>query len=183
MEQNEMEQNERDIQWYAIQVRSRHEFSAARILQGKGFEPFVPQYNCKRTWSDREIELDLPLFPGYIFCRLDARVRMPIMTTPGVVRIVGSGKEPLPIEGSEIEAVQQIVRCGCKAEPCSFLAIGSQVVIKSGRLAGLKGVIESRRNRHLIVSIALVQRSISIQLDDEALSIVEAAPAPVEYIN
>jgi transcription antitermination factor NusG len=98
------------------------------------------------------------------------------MTTPGVVRIVGSRKAPLPIESSEIEAVQQIVRCGCKAKPSGFPTVGSQVVIKSGSLAGLRGIIERRSNRHLIVSIALVQRSIRIQLDDEAVNSVESAP-------
>src|SRR6185437_12544170 len=78
--------------WYAIQVRPRSEFLTAKILVNKGFEPFVPQYKAVHSWSDRKVELELPLITGYIFCRFNPEVRLPIMTTAGVVRIVGTGK-------------------------------------------------------------------------------------------
>src|SRR5271157_5027662 len=71
--------------WYAIRVRSKFENAASVVLNGKGYEAFLPTYRSRRSWSDRVKELDLPLFPGYLFCRFDVRDRLlPILTTPGV---------------------------------------------------------------------------------------------------
>jgi len=73
-----MDHSEYGINWYAIQVRPRAEFSTANILLSKGLEPYVPQYRATRQWSDRQVKVDLPLFPGYVFCRFDATIQLPI---------------------------------------------------------------------------------------------------------
>jgi transcription antitermination factor NusG len=162
-----------NVNWYAIQVRPRAEISTARILENKGYESFVPLYKSRRTWSDRKIDLELPLFPSYIFCRFDPRTRLPIMTTPNVMRIVGTGKMPLPIEAAEIEAVQRIVLYGYKAEPHLYLTVGTRVLIEKGPLAGIEGIIKDRRNRQLVLSIGMVQQSICVDLNDNSLFIVQ----------
>jgi transcriptional antiterminator NusG len=166
------------IQWYAIQVRPRCELSVAKILNVKGFEPFVPQYKSRRVWSDRKVELDFPLFPGYMFCQFDAIARLPILTTAGVIRVVGTSKEPLPIDASEIEAVQQIVQSGFKAEPHPFIPLGSKVRVQSGPLTGLEGVVQGYKNRQLILSIGLIQRSVAVDLGDEATTLTEPTVIP-----
>jgi transcription antitermination factor NusG len=170
-----MEQRDFGIRWYAIQVRSRFEFATGNILQSKGFELFVPRYRSKRRWSDRKVELDLPLFPGYIFCRFDARACRPIITTAGVVRIVGTGKMPSPLEAHEIEAVQRVVQHECKVGPHAFRAVGARVRIQEGPLAGLEGIVTGHKNRRLILSIALVQQSISIEVEDWALAVISSS--------
>jgi transcription termination/antitermination protein NusG len=169
-----VEKNERKIQWYAIQVRSRSEISTAQALSGKGFEPFVPLYKSRRAWSDRKVELELPLFPGYIFCQFDPRIRLPIITTPNVLRIVGTGKSPLPIEAAEIEAVQKIVQLGYQAKPHPFLMVGTRVVIERGPLMGLEGIVKGYKNRLLILSIGMVQQSICVDLDEDCPAVVPA---------
>jgi hypothetical protein len=78
-----MEPNDCAMNWYEIHVRPRSEFLTAGALRNKGYEPLLPRYLSKRRWSDRKVELELPLFPGYIFCKFDVKVRMPILTTPG----------------------------------------------------------------------------------------------------
>ena len=166
--------------WYAIQVRSRFEFVSANILHSKGFEPFVPRYRSKRRWSDRNKELDLPLFPGYIFCRFDARACRPIITTAGVVRIVGTSKTPSPLEPHEIEAIQGVMQHGCKAEPHPYMPLGSRVRIQEGPLAGLEAILTGHKNRRLIFSIELVQRSISVALEDWAVTLISRPP---EYLS
>ena len=91
--------------WYAIHVQSKFERAASRILHDKGYEEFLPLYRAKRQWSDRVKEVDLPLFPGYFFCRIDITERLlPIVTTPGVVRIVSAGNTPVPVSDCEIES-------------------------------------------------------------------------------
>jgi transcription antitermination factor NusG len=165
------------MNWYAIQVRPRSEISTARIIENKGYEPFVPLYKSRRTWSDRKIDLELPLFPCYIFCRFDPKIRLPIMTTPNVMQILGTRKMPLPIDPSEIEAVQQIVRYGYRAEPHSFLTVGARVFIKEGPLAGIEGIVKGHKNRQLVLSVGMVQQSICVDLHDSA--ILEVQPEPL----
>ncbi len=73
--------------WFALQTRSRYEHFVAAMLRGKGYELFLPVYTCQRRWSDRIKELELPLFPGYLFCRFNPLDRFPILVTPGVIQV------------------------------------------------------------------------------------------------
>lgn len=80
--------------WYALYVRSNFERAAEQCLRGKGYQAFSPFYQTWRKRSDRTKRLDLPLFPGYVFCSFNANKRLPILTTPGVVTIVGGATFP-----------------------------------------------------------------------------------------
>jgi transcription antitermination factor NusG len=124
-----------NLSWYAIHVQSKFEQLAATTLRGKGYQEFLPLYRARRRWSDRVKQLDLPLFPGYFFCRFDVCRRLPILTTPGVVSIVGAGKTPVPVPDDEIAAVQAVVRSGLAALPWPYLTVGSRVWIERGPLA------------------------------------------------
>src|SRR5258708_691118 len=96
--------------WFALHVRSNFERTASTILRSKGYEEFLPTYRAKRRWSDRIKEEDFPLFPGYLFCRLDQHDRLPVLSTSGVVQIVGIGKTPIPVAAAELEAIWRITR-------------------------------------------------------------------------
>ena len=160
-----------DANWYAIQVRTRWEFSIARLLENKGFVPFVPQYKTRRRWSDRKMELELPLFPGYIFCRFNPEIRLAILITPGVVRIVGTGGKLLPIPLTEMEALLQVSQSPCQAVPHPFCTVGAKIHIQKGPLAGLDAVVSGYKNGHVVFSVELVQRSISVELEEGMLTL------------
>ena len=100
--------------WYALRVKTGQEKIAAIMARNKGFEEFLPLHASRRRWSDRIKAIEVPLFPGYLFCRLDAEKRLPLLTMPGVMYFVGIGKIPAPIEDVEIEAIQRalVVRSG-----------------------------------------------------------------------
>jgi len=152
--------------WYAIHVRSRFESQISTVLRSKGYEEFLPTYRCRHWWSDRAKELDLPLFPGYLFSRFDARERLPILKSPGVIAIVGLGKTPIPIPDEEIEAIRAIVRSGLPAEPWAHLTVGSRVFIEAGPLAGLEGIVVNVDKRfRLVVSLSLLQRSVGVEIE------------------
>jgi transcription antitermination factor NusG len=154
--------------WYAIHAQSRFENIAATVLRDKGFEVFLPVYRAKRQWSDRVKQLNLPLFPGYLFCRFDAAELLPIVTTPGVLRIVGIGKNPVAVSDQEIEAVQAVVDSGLMAMPWPDLSIGSPVLIEHGPLAGVEGIVlEVNKKYRLIVSVPLLQRAIAVEIERE----------------
>src|SRR3954451_12125034 len=108
------------LPWFAIRAKSKQEKIVALILNNKSLEVYLPVYWVHRRWSDRTVNTELPLFPGYLFCRLDVTKRMPILTTPGVVGIVSFGKDPIPIPEREIAAVQTVLRSGVHIEPSPF---------------------------------------------------------------
>lgn len=157
----------RSLPWYALQVRPRFEKMVAETLRHKGFEGFLPLYRHRSRWSDRIKEVSLPLFPGYLFCKFDINRRLPILVTPGVMHVVGIGKTPHPVEDSEIEALKTIVLSGLRAEPRSYLNIGQKVRIELGPLAGVEGILTGLRgNSRIVVSVHLLQRSVSVEIDD-----------------
>ncbi len=161
--------------WYAIYVRSRFERTVGRLLAEKSYEQFVPMYRCRRRWSDRVKEVELPLFPNYAFCRMTDTARGRIVTTPGVIRIVGAGNQPLPVDESEIAALQQIMASGVRTEPWPFLQVGRPVQIDGGPLCGMRGVLCRIRNAdRLIVSVTLLRRSVAVELDRAMVSPVES---------
>jgi transcription antitermination factor NusG len=152
--------------WFAVQVRSRHEKSVAHILSDKGLECFLPLCRGRRQWSDRVAEVDLPLFSGYVFCRMDLSKRMPVLTTPGIVRIVGVGRSPEPVEESEISAVQAIVQSGMSAHPWPMPQVGEWVAIDKGPLAGLEGALIGVKSQlRFVVSVTMLQRAVAVEVD------------------
>jgi transcription antitermination factor NusG len=152
--------------WYAVRVRSNFEQVTASVLAGKGYEQFAPTYRVRRSWSDRVKEIQVPLFPGYVFCRLDAMYRLGVLTTPGVVSIVGFGKEPAIVADSEIEAIQAIIRSNLNAQPWPFVAVGRKVMLERGPLKGLEGIVaEVKNDVRLVVSLTLLQRSVSVEVE------------------
>jgi transcription antitermination factor NusG len=155
--------------WYALRVKSKFENLASATLRGKGYREFLPLYRSRRRWSDRVKELDLPLFPGYIFCHFDAGSRLlPILTTPGVVSIVGAGKTPVPVSDGEISAIEAVVRSSLPALPWPCLTVGSRVLIEAGPLAGIEGIaLDVDRKYRLVVSVPLLQRSVAVEIDRE----------------
>ena len=157
-----------NVSWYALQIQSKLGSIASATLCGKGYEAYLPLYRCVRRWSGRVKQLDLPLFPGYLFCRFYVRHRLPILTTPGVISIVGVGKTPAPIDDEEIEAIRAVLRSGLTALPWPFLRVGSRVYVERGPLAGVEGIVTNTDKVYrLIVSVSLLQRSVAVEIDRE----------------
>lgn len=166
--------------WYAVQVKSRFEAVAAALLEQKGFPILYPTYTEHRRWNDRTRELPRPLFPGYVFCRFDARSRLPVLTTPHVMSVVGAGRIPVPVEDAEIRAVRDVQRSGRTVLPWPFLGAGEKVRVIAGPLRGLEGLLLSTKNEsRLVISVTLLRRSIAVEVDRVAVEPVHAGRAPV----
>lgn len=166
-------QNEGEVAfpWYALQVRVRREMNVADYLEGKGYEWFLPQYKCRRRWSDRIKEVETPLFPGYLFCRFNAEDRLPILTTPGVIQIVGYNRVPVPVDEHEIHGIRTLVASGLPSQPWSFFTIGEKVRIESGPLAGLEGILTDFKGNHrLVLAVTLLQRAVAVEIDSACVT-------------
>ena len=161
--------------WFALQVRIRHESDVALHLQGKGYEWFLPLYKTRRRWSDRVKQLEVPLFPGYVFCRFNPQDRLPILKTPGVRQIVGNQHTPLPVDESEIRALQTLVLSGAPNQPCPFLSVGDRVRVQSGALRDLEGILVDVKGRQrLVISVTLLCRSVAVEIDRADVASVRA---------
>ena len=153
------------VAWYALTVAPRKEKVTAQTLRGAGLEEFLPLYTAKRLWSDRVKKLEKPLFPGYVFCRFDPRIRQSVMKTPGVVSVVSFGKHPEPVDDDEIAALQAVCASGLSASPWPTPKIGSKVQLQEGPLRGLEGVLVEDRKTRLILSLTLLQRAVAVEID------------------
>jgi transcription antitermination factor NusG len=157
--------------WYAIRVKSNREKVVAASLEYRGLESFLPLYRARRQWSDRVKDVELPLFDGYVFCRLDARFRLPALTIPGVLMFVEVNKTPSPIDDSEIAALKVIASSGCAAAPWPYLEAGQRMRIERGALKDLEGfIVEVKNQWRVIVSVTMLQRSVAVEVDRDSIS-------------
>ncbi len=164
------------VGWLAIHTRYQHENLAARSLACKGFEVFLPQYTSVRRWSDRTKELSAPLFPCYVFLRGELEQQIRILTTPGVLGLVGFAGIPAVIPDPEIEAVRQTVARRVHIEPYLFLKCGDWVRVKNGPLEGIEGtLVRDKKQFRLVLSVQLLQKSAVVEVDAWS---VERAPRP-----
>jgi transcription antitermination factor NusG len=151
--------------WYALHVKVGRERSVGRILANKGYEEYVPLYGSEKNRYEGKVDGN-PLFPGYVFLCFNSHLTGSIVTTPGVIRILGTASGPSCMDQQEIDTVRSIQSSGCHHEPYDFTSVGKLVRIEYGPLRGLKGIVSFLKNHsRLIVSVALLQRSVWVEVD------------------
>ena len=162
--------DQNNLVWVALQVKPRSEKLVAIALNSKEIEVFLPLYAARRRWSDRIKELQLPLFDGYVFCKLNLLHRMPALTIPGVIQFVGIGRTPVPIEEEEIVALQSVIKSGLPSMPWPFLQVGQKVRVEHGPLRDLEGILLQAKGSHrLVLSVSLLQRSVAVEVDRDCV--------------
>ena len=165
-------------QWFALAVKPRFDKAVARTLEMKGYEILLPLYRKPHRHGVRSKDSELPLFPGYVCCRFDVGARMPILTTPGVIQVLGAGGNPVALSELEIASLQAAMKAQLPVQPFAFIETGQRVRIVKGVLAGVEGiVIGSKQCLRLVLSITLLQRSVLVEIDSDQVS-VESVPDP-----
>jgi transcription antitermination factor NusG len=152
-------------EWYALNVRARQEYVVSAHLLHLGQEQFLPIQRLPSNKVGREVKR--VLFPGYVFCRIDWNSGPKLYTIPGIIKVVGAGRTPIPIPEDEIQAVRKVVELGVPVR-CVPLVIGSNsmVVVNGGPLQGIKGIVVGEHSaQSLIVSVPLLRRSLAVVLD------------------
>jgi len=155
------------VAWHALYTRYQHERLVQQILNEKGFETFLPLYQTRHRWKDRVKQIQVPLFPSYVFVRGGLDRRLDIISTTGFHSIVSEGERPGIITSDEIDTMRQLVETQLRVEPHPFLKVGDRVRVKSGPLAGLEGLLVRKKNQYrLVLSIELLQQSVAAEVDD-----------------
>jgi transcription antitermination factor NusG len=159
--------------WYAAYTSANHEKRVAQQLGVRSLEHLVPLYESVRRWKDRRVRLQLPLFPGYVFVRLDLRDRLQVLQVPGVAKLVGFNGMPTVIPQEEIEALRRSLGNGVRAVPHPYLKLGRRVRVKTGSLAGLEGVLLRRKNStRFVISLDLIMRSVAVEIEGSEVEAV-----------
>lgn len=165
--------NSGNHEWFAFRVRPRHEKQVSICLRERGFEEFLPLVKSRRTWADRTKVVEIPLFPGYIFCSTQRSAIVPILMTRGIVDVVRAGPNPLPADPAEIQALQQTTSVDVPIEAWPYTELDSAGVfcVQRGPLTGLIGrLVEVRQSQRLILSINLLRRSVLVEMHPDWVS-------------
>lgn len=159
--------------WYALYTYPRHEKAVREQLRSRCVEVFLPTFTRVSQWRDRKVKINDPVFPGYVFTRIQLSERSRVLCVPGVVRMLSYNGAPAPIDDSELEAVKLCLERGVAIEVQPFLEVGERVRVRSGVLMGVEGLIShSAKNRTLIVPISLINQSVAVEVDASLLELL-----------
>jgi transcription antitermination factor NusG len=156
--------------WFAAYTNSHHEKRVAWQFGERQIKSFLPLYGARRRWRNRcEMNLELPLFPNYVFVRIDPRERVRVLEVPGVLSLVGFGRKLASLPDFEIEAL----RGGLgqrKIEPHPYLVIGERVRIKTGSLMGMEGVLVRKKNNfRVVLALDVIMQCVAVEVDADDL--------------
>jgi transcription antitermination factor NusG len=160
---------EREACWFALHTKARHEKSVDALLRAKNFRSFLPIITKVQRWSDRNQKVDFPLFPSYSFVQVppNAENFVTVLRTPGVIRIVGAGCDPLAVPEKQIEDIRSLMDHNVPFWEHPFLTAGQRVRVRGGCLEGIEGILtEVKANRTLVISADPIQRSIAVSVED-----------------
>lgn len=155
------------LQWYAVHTRSRHEKSIAARLHSHDTEIFLPLHRSRKRWKNGvHAEVDLPLFPCYLFVRIHAHDRIRLLQTPGVLGFAASSAQPTAIPNEDIVVLRTATSL-LEAEPHPYLNCGDRVRVVAGPLAGIEGILTRRKQEcRVVLSIEAIMRSIVVEVNE-----------------
>ena len=165
--------------WYVLHVIANHEKKVAQHLNARGVEHYLPLYSEKSRWSDRSVMLERPLFMGYVFVRFACQSRVSVITTPGVIRLLGDSRCET-VTSEEIEKIRAGLSSGYVLRPHPEFPLGTRVRVCRGVFEGTEGVVtEFRQHCKVIVSLAAVRQCFSLEVDCDDIEVLrERRTAP-----
>jgi transcription termination/antitermination protein NusG len=161
--------------WQVVQVNTNREKTVARHLSVRSLEHYLPLYSERSRWSDRVIRLERPLFPGYVFVRFPPQFRLSVVSTPGVLRLLGSDERD-KVSAAEISRIRQGLASGSLLRPHHGVSVGTQVRVRCGVFEGVEGVVtEMRRQCKVIIAMVAIRQFFSLELEIRDIEILKCA--------
>jgi transcription antitermination factor NusG len=152
--------------WFAVYTLSCRERQVSRHMDVHAIEHFLPVTKTRRRWKNGcTVVVEEPLFPGYLFVRIERSARTQVLAVPGVHSIVGTGKDPIPLPNFEIETLRKSVDL-LKIEPHPYLNVGDRATVLRGPLGGMTGIVVRKKNGlRFILSLDLIMKSVAVEVD------------------
>ena len=156
-----------DRLWRVFYTKPRSEKKAAERLAAAGTDVFFPARTVLRQWSDRKQRVEVPLFPSYLFARVDERERLAVLEDEAVVKTVHFGGTLAVVPDREIALLRALAEVPGQVEAVArqALPVGAEVYVARGPLAGVHGrVLGHPRELYLLVEVPSVQQTVRIHL-------------------
>ncbi len=155
-------------EWYVLYTKPRSEKKVAERLDERKFEVYCPLVRTMRQWSDRKKKVQLPMFPSYIFVRVDDYERQSVLMDPGVLNFVFWLGKPATIRQTEMDAIRLIAEKGesVHVEGRSFYE-GQIISINEGPFKGLSGTVDKVDKRKITVFIEQLDCVVSFNYEQE----------------
>lgn len=172
------------LPWFALRVKPNHEKRVSELIGYQGIEEFLPLYRVRRKWAQRWQNIDVPLFPGYVFSRFERHSWAKVMNTPGIIDAVRFGTTLASVDDDEIQALQLVQRSKTAVQPSPYLRAGQPIRVTAGPLAGVNGtLLEVKGVTRLVLSVTILHRSVLVEIDRNWVSYDPiphlATPAPL----
>ncbi|HQU59201.1 MAG TPA: UpxY family transcription antiterminator [Saprospiraceae bacterium] len=180
--------HEHEARWFAVHTRYKREKIVHQRLTGKGIESYLPLQQFVRRYSRKVRTVELPLISRYIFTRIVRREYVPVLETQDVAGFVRFSNNLISIPNKEIDLLQRIVGEGIETdvEPYGFQQ-GDEVEITAGNLAGVRGLLVRRENKHqFIVELGHIGCSLCLKVDPHLLKAVgrrEEQKRPISMVK
>ncbi len=162
-----------ELLWYALSVRSRHEFVTRDELMRKGIETFLPSFTKMRQWRDRRKQVVFPVFPGYLFVHVAPQPEdfLQVIKTRGTVGIISlEPGHPTAVPSQEVEALKTVVASGQPFDVYPGYQIGARVRVRRGPLQGAQGVLTKKDDaQQFFVNVEILGRSVGLRICAEDL--------------
>jgi len=163
--------------WHVLHVLSNHEDRVARSLSAREVEHYIPCYKKKAKWSDRTVVTERPLFSGYVFAHVRPQDRINVLSTPGVLRVLGNDQRDM-VSNEQLCKIREGLMAGLAMQPHPSIPIGTRVRVLEGVFTGAEGVVsELRKNCKVVLSLAAVNQSFSVEIGGENLLILDTPKA------
>jgi transcription antitermination factor NusG len=172
------------LNWHVLYTCARHEKCVAQQIEQRSISCFLPLYRSVRRWRDRRKELELALFPGYVFVRLAPEDRLRVLQLPSAVRLVSFNGVPAVLPEAEIEHLRQRLSRGACVEPHPYLRAGRRVRVSGGPMQGLEGIIVRRKDHcRVVFSLDLIMRSVAVEVDEADVEPIARPIAGAKHSN
>jgi len=170
-ETSDLEVSSLNSQWYAVFTMPRHEKRIVTHCRGRNIESFLPLYHVRHRWKNRcNATVELPLFPNYCFVHIGPQERGKVLRLPGVMYIVSSGRELLPIPDEYINSLRDGL-LAYRIEPHPNVEAGDRVCITRGPMKGMEGILDRNKNGvRVIIRLEMIGRSVAVEVGAEEIA-------------
>ena len=163
--------------WHVLHVATNHEKLVVQHLAVRSVEHYLPLYTERAKWTDRIVVAERPLFPGYLFVRFVPQGRRSVISTPGVIRVLGDEERDM-VSCAELEQIRGGLASGSLLRPHVRVTVGTHVRVRTGVFTGVEGLVtEFRRQPKVIITLAAVSQCFSLEVELGDIEVVKGAAA------
>jgi transcription antitermination factor NusG len=166
--------------WYVLHVNSNHEKRVAQHLLVRSVEHYLPLYSERVKWTDRTVVAERPLFSGYVFARFQPQSRLAVISTPGVLRVLGDEQRDM-VSSAELDKIRTGLAGGLALRPHAPVSLGTRVRVREGAFAGVEGVVtELRHQCRVILTLSAVRQCFSLEVSFDELEVLDKSAHTME---